>query len=139
MHWAKIFVSCMVGLLLVSRAHAESASDESRGRIDRLQQMIEGLDRRIERLETARGKLLFEQSCAVCHGVDGRGGKDIVSGKFAVGKTDDQLVEFVKQGRPASDPLNTTGIPMPPKAGNPSLTDDQIRDIIGYLRTLEEK
>src|SRR6516164_2007233 len=111
MHWAKIFVSCMVGLLLVSRAHAESASDESRSRIDRLQQMIEGLDRRIERLETARGKLLFEQSCAVCHGVDGRGGKDIVSGKFTVGKTDNQLVEFVKQGRPASDPLNTTGIP----------------------------
>jgi mono/diheme cytochrome c family protein len=133
----------MVGLLIVSRANAESSSDDSRSRMDRLQKMIEGLDRRVEHLETARGKLLYEQSCSVCNGVDGRGfpdlGGDLVHGTFAVGKTDDQLVEFIKQGRPLADPLNTTGIPMPPRAGNPSLTDDQIRDIVGYLRTLEQK
>jgi mono/diheme cytochrome c family protein len=93
--------------------------------------------------EGARGKTLFQQSCAVCHGADAHGvphlGKELVTSKFAIDKTDDQLLEFIKQGRPASDPLNSTGVPMPPKAGNPSLTDDQIRDIVAYLRTLQKK
>jgi disulfide bond formation protein DsbB len=34
------------------------------------------------------------------------------------------------------DPLNTTGIDMPGKGGNPALTDDNILAIIAYLRTL---
>jgi hypothetical protein len=38
-------------------------------------------------------------------------------------------------GRDTSDPLNTTGIPMPPRGGNPSLTDDQLRWVIAYLRS----
>ena len=91
----------------------------------------------------ARGKTLFTQSCSVCHGPDGQGvpnlGKDLVSSKFVAEKTDDQLLEYVIKGRAANDPLNTTGIAMPARAGNPSLTDDQIRDIIAYIRTIVKK
>jgi disulfide bond formation protein DsbB len=37
-----------------------------------------------------------------------------------------------------SDPLNTTGIAMPPKGGNPALTDGQIVDIVAYLRSIQK-
>ena len=91
----------------------------------------------------ARGKTLFTQTCSVCHGPDGKGvpnlGKDLVNSKFVAEQTDDQLLEYVVKGRAATDPLNTTGIAMPARAGNPSLTDDQIRDIIAYIRTIVKK
>jgi len=91
----------------------------------------------------ARGKTLFTQTCSICHGPDGKGvpnlGKDLVNSKFVGEQTDDQLLEYVQKGRAANDPLNTTGIAMPPRAGNPSLTDDQIRDIIAYIRTTVKK
>lgn len=90
-----------------------------------------------------RGKTLFSQTCSVCHGPDGKGvpnlGKDLVDSKFIAQQTDDQLLEYVQKGRAANDPLNTTGIAMPARAGNPSLTDDQIRDIIAYIRTIVKK
>ena len=39
---------------------------------------------------------------------------------------------------PPSHPDNTTGIQMPPKGGNPAMSDDDILDIIAYLRTLQD-
>ncbi|WP_448601203.1 hypothetical protein [Thermoflexus hugenholtzii] len=44
-------------------------------------------------------------------------------------------MEFIKKGRPATDPANTTGVDMPPKGGNPALTDQDLADIIAFLRT----
>lgn len=32
---------------------------------------------------------------------------------------------------------NTTGVAMPPKCGNPSLTDQDLADVVAYLRTLQ--
>lgn len=88
------------------------------------------------------GEPLFQQSCSACHGEDAKGlpnlGKDLTESEFVHGQSDQELLEFVKQGRPVSDPDNTTGIDMPPKGGNPALTDQEILDIIAYLRTLEE-
>ena len=37
-----------------------------------------------------------------------------------------------------SHPDNTSGVEMPPKGGNPGLTDEQLTDIIAYIRTLHE-
>ena len=37
------------------------------------------------------------------------------------------------RGRPAADPANTTGVPMPAKGGNPALTRDDLADIVGRL------
>lgn len=87
------------------------------------------------------GKQKFEAVCASCHGVDGKGlpglGKDLTTSQFVKSQTDEQLVEFIKKGRDASDPANTTGVAMPPKGGDPSLTDDQLRAIVAYIRTLQ--
>jgi len=88
------------------------------------------------------GKTQFESVCSACHGPDAKGlpnlGKDLTTSEFARGLTDAELVEFVKTGRSVSDPANTTGVDMPPKGGNPAFSDQNLYDIVAYIRTLEE-
>lgn len=87
------------------------------------------------------GKDKFEGTCSACHGPDAKGkpglGKDLTTSAFAMGKTDDELVAFVVHGRDPSDPLNTTGVAMPPRGGNPALTENDLYDIVAFVRTLE--
>lgn len=88
----------------------------------------------------AQGQQLFAL-CAACHGPDGRGvpnlGKDLVASKFIAGLSDEEMMNFIKTGRPIWDALNTTGIDMPPKGGNPAMTDADISAIIAYVRGLQ--
>ncbi len=90
--------------------------------------------------DPARGQELFASSCSSCHGADATGieglGKNLVASDFVAGLSDPDLVAFIKKGRPSSDPANTTGIDMPPKGGNPSLSDQDLFDIVAYIRTL---
>lgn len=83
----------------------------------------------------------YAASCVSCHGADARGivklGKDLVASDFVRKQEDEQLLAFLKAGRPASDPLNTTKVDMPPKGGNPALDDDKLGSIIAYLRYLQ--
>lgn len=92
--------------------------------------------------DPAAGEQLFVASCSSCHGPDAKGitgvGKDLTTGDFLPGMTDDDFVVFINTGRPSGDPANTTGIDMPPKGGNPALSDDQILDIIAYLRSIHD-
>jgi disulfide bond formation protein DsbB len=91
--------------------------------------------------DPAKGKEAFA-TCAGCHGPEGKGieglGKDMTSSEFIASQTDEQLLAFIKTGRPATDPLNTVGVDMPPKGGNPALNDAQILDIIAYIRSLQQ-
>lgn len=91
--------------------------------------------------DASAGQELFV-TCAACHGPAGEGvpglGKDMTASEFIAGKTDDELVEFIKVGRAPDDPLNTTGVAMLPKGGNPALTDDDLYDIVAYIRTLQQ-
>ena len=64
--------------------------------------------------------------------------KDMTTSEFIAGKSDDELVEFIKAGRAPDDPLNTTGVAMLPKGGNPSLSDEDLYDIVAYIRTLQK-
>jgi disulfide bond formation protein DsbB len=86
------------------------------------------------------GQGVFQATCFACHGPDARGipglGKNLVESPFVHGLTDEELLQFIIKGRDTSDPLNTTGVAMPPRGGNPSLTDDQLRAVIAYIRTL---
>jgi len=88
------------------------------------------------------GKEQYDMLCIACHGPGGEGieglGKPFTTSTFLKETSDEKMVEFIKVGRPSGDPLNTTGVDMPPKGGNPALTDDQILDIIAYVRTLQE-
>jgi len=90
--------------------------------------------------DAAKGKTLFDSVCIACHGPGGEGitglGKPFTTSEFLLTVNDDQLMEFIKTGRPSTDPANTTGVDMPPKGGNPALTDADLLDIIAYVRTL---
>lgn len=92
--------------------------------------------------DAVSGAKLFSQTCQTCHGVGGIGveglGKDMTHSEFIAGLSDVELLAFVKTGRSSSDPLNTTGIDMPAKGGNPALSDAQIMDIIAYIRTIHQ-
>lgn len=91
--------------------------------------------------DPAKGKESFA-TCAGCHGPEGKGveglGKDMTTSQWIKSQTDEQLLAFLKTGRPASDPLNTTGVDMPPKGGNPALTDAQLLDIIAYIHSIQQ-
>jgi disulfide bond formation protein DsbB len=88
------------------------------------------------------GRTLFGQTCFACHGPDAKGlpnlGKDLTTSAFVAEHSDEELLAYVKQGRPANDPANTTGITMPPKGGFEFLTDEDILKIIAFVRSIHE-
>lgn len=90
--------------------------------------------------DRVRGEAVFDSTCITCHGPDGVGveglGKPLTTSAFAADLTDTELLAFLAVGRAADDPLNTTGIVMPPRGGNPALTDADLIDVIAYIRTL---
>jgi len=86
------------------------------------------------------GKAIFDRICATCHGKDANGlpklGKGLRSNEFTQSQSDGELVEFMKKGRPATHPLNTTGVDMPPKGGDPTISDEDLQNVVAFLRTL---
>lgn len=90
--------------------------------------------------DPVNGLELYRGTCIVCHGEGGVGieglGKPWVGSTFINERTDDEMLAFLQVGRPADDPLNTTGIAMLPRGGNPNLTDEDLLDLIAYMRTL---
>jgi disulfide bond formation protein DsbB len=102
-----------------------------------------GGQRAVERVgDSAAGEALFQTTCFACHGTDATGlpgqGKDLTASTFTQGLSDGEFVEFVKNGRKITDPLNTTGVDMPPYGGNPALTEQDLFDIVAYVRSLEK-
>lgn len=88
----------------------------------------------------ANGQRIFSGLCFACHGQGGVGvtglGKPLVDSEFVNGQSDDELLHFIIEGRQPTDPLNTTGQLMPARGGNPALSDDDLRDVVAYLRSL---
>ncbi|HMQ14496.1 MAG TPA: cytochrome c oxidase subunit 3 [Phycisphaerae bacterium] len=90
-----------------------------------------------------KGRELFRNTCASCHGLRGEGvqgqGKDMRGSEF-IGRLDDAgLLAFVQRGRMPNESLNTTGRMMPPRGGNPFLTDESLLDIIAYVREIQRQ
>lgn len=89
--------------------------------------------------QVAEGQRIYMANCFACHGMDARGipglGKDLIVSEFMDGLTDEELVDFVIAGRQPWEEGNTTGVSMPPRGGNPMVTDDQIMAVVAYLRT----
>jgi disulfide bond formation protein DsbB len=91
----------------------------------------------------ASGEEHYVRVCAACHGPAGAGrpglGKTLADSAFIQGLDDEALLAFIKKGRYPGDPQNTTGRGMPAKGGNPALSEDDLLDIIAYLRTLQDQ
>lgn len=92
--------------------------------------------------EPLPGKALFNVTCTACHGPAAKGvpglGKDMTNSEFINGLSDQELAEFIKLGRAADDPLNTTGVAMPPKGLNVALSDDDLLEVVKFIRSLSE-
>ena len=76
-----------------------------------------------------QGAVLFRQDCAYCHGVSARGGMrgpDLTTGSWTHGGSDAEVAATISAGVP--------GTAMPPN----KLTDDEVWQVVSYLRTLEK-
>jgi len=73
------------------------------------------------------GEKIFVSACAACHG------QDMIHSEFIATRTDHELIEFIEVGGLPDEPLV-----MPPRGGNPTLTDENLDDIAAYLRSLQK-
>jgi len=88
--------------------------------------------------DPARGATLFGQNCATCHGANLEGGIGAVLnpidklGGVANPLDPNILIGIITNGRTpqSGDPKQTL---MPPKGGNSSLTDQDIKDMVSYI------
>jgi disulfide bond formation protein DsbB len=114
---------CVAGVLILTACSSSAASPTPIG-------------------DAANGKEKFVGTCSSCHGPEAKGmpglGKDLTTSEFIKSQSDLELVAFVLKGRPSSDPANTVGVDMPPRGGNPALTDQDIKDIVAFVRTLQK-
>ena len=88
-----------------------------------------------------KGKGLFTQNCAACHGPAGKGDgaaaaaltpkpRDLTEKAYMVGLQDQYLVNIVQKGGAA---VGKSAM-MPPWGA--AMKDDEIRDVITFVRTL---
>ena len=89
----------------------------------------------------ARGQQLAGESCSSCHGQSFEGvkslGPALTDNGFIRDHTGGELIDFIKEGRSKDAPDNETDLAMPPYGGNPRLTDDDLADIVLFLRTMQ--
>jgi disulfide bond formation protein DsbB len=92
--------------------------------------------------DIAQGGEIFASTCSACHGPDAKGlpnlGKDLTTSEYVSDNTDEVLLTLLKEGRPSGHELNTTGVDMPPKGGNPSLSDEDLVTVVAYLRSINQ-
>ena len=79
-----------------------------------------------------RGKQIYDTTCVACHGKDGKGALPGTPNlRKVMAKSDEDLVRNTLNG------YQSPGSPlaMPPKGGNPSLTEADVRAVIQYMRS----
>ena len=84
--------------------------------------------------QTISGKVVYQQSCVACHGADGAGAfpgvPDLTEVNGSLAKPDITIIKNITDG------YQSPGSPMamPPKGGSPSLTDENIKAVVDYMR-----
>lgn len=79
------------------------------------------------------GKETYEKTCVACHSADGKGAfpgtPDFTDSAGALSKSDDVLINHITNG------FQSPGSPMamPPKGGNPNLTDSDVKAVLEYI------
>lgn len=83
-----------------------------------------------------KGRMLYMQVCAQCHGVAARGvhflGADLKTSTLFNQSDERRVIDLIVQGRPATADRPA----MPPKGGRLNMTEDDVRDIIAYIHSL---
>ena len=85
--------------------------------------------------EVFEGKKVYVATCQACHGADAKGlpnnGKDLTDSEFVRTSTDEELIQYVIEGREVPG-----GVNMPPRGGftEAVLPDEDIKKVIAYMR-----
>ena len=80
------------------------------------------------------GEEVYKQTCIVCHGANGQGAvpgaANFTAEKGVLSKTDNVLLAHIIKG------FQTPGsvMAMPPRGGNPNLTDEDLKKALAYIR-----
>lgn len=80
------------------------------------------------------GEAVYEQTCIACHGANGKGtvpgAPDLTDPTCRLSQPDGVLMRNITDG------FQSKGSPMamPPKGGNSSLTEEDIRAVLAYIR-----
>ncbi len=81
------------------------------------------------------GQLIYSQTCIACHGANGKGTipgvADLTDPEGALSKRDEELLKSISEGFQSPGSM----LAMPPKGGNPTLTEEDEKAVLGYLRT----
>jgi len=81
------------------------------------------------------GEEIYSRTCIACHGANGRGTipgvTDLTDVKGALSKPDVELLKSISEGFQSPGSM----LAMPPKGGNPTLTEEDERAVLAYLRT----
>ena len=88
--------------------------------------------------DAVAGADVYKGTCSACHGGDLAGidglGLPLAPSDFVASQSESDLAAFITVGRATDDPANTTGIMMPPKGGNPALSDQDMLNVAAYLQ-----
>lgn len=80
------------------------------------------------------GSKIYHETCIACHGADGKGAipgtPDFTKAGGVLSLSEKLLEQRVENG------FHSSGSPMamPARGGNPDLTDDDVRDVLAYMR-----
>lgn len=137
-------LTLLIGVIALANDRAATLVDESvRSMATKTpmivpQMVMQAADRNPDAI--IAGQKIFRTVCIACHGANAQGikglGKPLVGSEFFNSRTDDQMLQFLLTGRPVNDPLNTTGVVMPAKGGRTNLTDEDLLNVIAYIRSL---
>jgi len=93
--------------------------------------------------DLAQGQEFYEETCAGCHGFQAEGvtglGLPLTNSPLVLYASDEDLLAFIREGRAADHPDNVVGVSMPPSGGRPDWTDEELLNIIAYLRQLRDE
>ncbi len=80
------------------------------------------------------GESTYQSSCVACHGADGvgvlPGVPDLTATEGLLAGDDEVLIKRIAEG------FQSPGSPMamPPRGGNPSLSDEDLKAVVDYMR-----
>ncbi|MGV8934037.1 MAG: c-type cytochrome [Gallionellaceae bacterium] len=84
--------------------------------------------------EKNRGASIYNTTCVVCHGADGEGNmpgvSDLKQKDAGLYQSDALLMDRMLKGYQSA----TSSMDMPPKGGDPTLTESDLKEVLKYMR-----